>query len=137
MAKKSLTNGISSGFGDIEVIGFLMKDRTFSPVLADDNLKFLKQLLKVNEEVNNKQSSDLRSAELELKRKTSEVQALNKLVKAQAEDIKSLKSNPEQIKSTNSTKDEDTWDKYADEDGKLFFYNKKTKDSTYEKPANL
>ena len=42
MAKKSLTTGISSGSGDIEEIGIEMNDRTFNPVLADDNMKLLK-----------------------------------------------------------------------------------------------
>ena len=102
-----------------------------------DEIKRQKEDLDSASEQLRTQSSDLHSAEFELKRKTSEVQALNQLVKAKDEEIKSLKVNPTQTKSTNSTKDEDAWDKFADEKGNLFYYNKKTKESTYEKPANL
>ena len=64
MAKKSLTNGISSGSGDIEEIGIEMNDRTFNPVLADDNVKLLKQTLKTQgDSIRRQREEIIRAAE--------------------------------------------------------------------------
>ena len=65
------------------------------PVFADDNVELLKKLLRTQEEVNKKQ-------EFELKRKSSEVQALNQLVKSKDEEIQSLKRDPNLKMSTNT-----------------------------------